>query len=484
MDNPVAYNLIAGAQKEGAHREAVDNPANVDEIVGYVEVASTALVDAAVDSAHTAFPRWAATPLSERKALLEQATQKVEKWQSEHDIPLLLTREQGKILAEARRDAYGAIPVTRLNIDLADAAITDRVTEDEQGRNILVYDPIGVVAVVTPWNWPVLLTINAVAPALLAGNSVVVKPAPNTPLVVTETLRTMASALPLGLLNVVQGGADVGGHLVSHPKVGKVTFVGSVASGRKVYQSAGESTIKRLALELGGNDPALIFGDTKLDDSVIRALVDSTYMTTGQACIAIKRLYVHSDIIGEFTDKFLDAANEAVVGNGADETVTIGPLNNAMQYDKVRMMVRDADQAGATIREVGRRAPGTRWDKGHFLLPSVALNAPEDSALVTDEQFGPVVPILEFSDTDDVIARANDTHFGLSASIWSADTERAFAVARRLEAGKIWLNQHGLGGLDFGIAVGGVKNSGLGVHYGPEGIQAFTNRRLLTDRRL
>ena len=484
MDNPVAYNLIAGARKKGVQREAVDNPANVDEIVGYIEIASTALVDAAIDAADAAFPRWAATLLTERKALLEQAAQAVERLHAEHDIPLLLTREQGKILAEARRDAVGGIPVTRLNIDLADAALSDRITEDERGRNILVYDPIGVVAVVTPWNWPVLLTINAVAPALLAGNSVVVKPAPNTPLVVTETLCTMASVLPPGVLNVVQGAADVGGHLVSHPKVRKVTFVGSVASGRKVYQGAGSSTIKRLALELGGNDPALIFDDAKLDDEAIRALVDSTYMTTGQTCMAIKRLYVHSDIIGEFTDKFLDALNEAVVGDGANEAVTIGPLNNAMQYNKVCDMMRHAEQAGATIREVGQRASGTHWEKGHFLLPAVALNAPEDCALVTDEQFGPVVPILEFSATDDVIERANDTHFGLSASVWSEDTERGFDVSRRLQAGKIWLNQHGLGGLDFGVAVGGVKDSGLGVHYGPEGIQAFTNRRLLTDRRL
>lgn len=484
MECATAFNLVDGKQLAGDRRDSIFNPARFDELVGHVEIASGRIVEQAVAAAEAAFPAWAARGLAERKELLLEAGRKVESAISQKDLASLLTSEQGKILSEAQREVGGTIPMIRLNVDYVDAAISDRVTADERGRNILVYDPIGVVAVITPWNWPVLLSVVAIIPALLAGNCVVVKPAPNTPLAISETVYAMASVLPPGVLNIIQGGGDVGSHLVAHPAVGKITFVGSVASGKKVYQAAGATSIKRLALELGGNDPAIVFEDTKIDDEVIRAIIGAAFMTSGQVCMAIKRLYVHSDIIDEFTDRLVEALSQNVVGDGNSPDVSMGPLNNEMQLRKVQKMLEGAKAGGADIRTVGKRHNGTEWARGYFMLPSIALNAPEYCELVQEEQFGPVLPILSFTDTDDVIRRANDTKYGLSASVWSSDIDRAFDVSRRVEAGKIWINQHGLGGLDFGIAVGGVKNSGLGVHYGPEGIQAFTNRRLLTDRQL
>lgn len=484
MDCAPAFNLVNGKQLAGVRRDPIFNPARFDELVGHVEIASREIVEQAVAAAGAAFPAWAARGLAERKELLLEAGRKVETAISQKDLVSLLTSEQGKILSEAQRDVGGTIPMIRLNVDAVDAAIGDRVTADERGRNVLVYDPIGVVAVITPWNWPVLLSVVAIIPALLAGNCVIVKPAPNTPLAISETVYAMASVLPPGVLNIIHGGSDVGSHLVDHPGVGKITFVGSVASGKKVYEAAGRTSIKRLALELGGNDPAIVFEDAKIDDEVIRAIIDAALITSGQVCAAIKRLYVHSDIIDEVTDRLMDAMNEAVVGDGKSPDVSMGPLNNEMQFRKVQKMLEEARACGADIRTVGKRHDATDWAQGYFMLPSVAFNAPEGCDLVQEEQFGPVLPILSFTDTDDVIRRANDTGYGLSASVWSSDIDRAFDVSRRVEAGKIWINQHGLGSLDFRIAVGGVKNSGLGIHYGPEGIQAFTNRRLLTDRQL
>lgn len=481
---PIAFNLIAGRKVCGVRRDPVINPARLDSVVGHVEIASGETVEAAIHGAADAFPMWAATPLDQRKLLLAEAGKAVERLLRDADLPAMLTAEQGKILAEARRDVGGTSGLIKLNLDAVDGAISDRVSEDERGRNVLVYDPIGVVAIVTPWNWPVLLSVVAVIPALLAGNTVILKPDPNTPLAISETIYAMAAALPPGVLSLVHGGAEVGAQLVAHPKVGKITFVGSVASGRKVYASAAGSSIKRLALELGGNDPAIIFDDARLGDDALRAIVGAAFMTTGQVCMSIKRIYVHTDIVEDFTSRFTDAVNELVVGDGMEPPVTMGPLNNAVQFAKVQRMMDEVRAAGASIHTVGTRHDSAGWDSGHFMLPSVVVAPPETSQLVREEQFGPVIPIMSFSDEDDVVRRANDTEYGLSASIWTEDRERGFSVSRRVQAGKVWLNQHGLGGLDFGIAVGGVKDSGLGVHYGPEGLQAFTNRRLLTDRRL
>lgn len=480
---PCAQAYIDGERRSGTRRAEVCNPARLSSPAGHVELGSTAMVDAAIEAAARAFPHWAALSVAARSEMLLAACARMEKFQQQRpDLAEILTREQGKIRKESAQDVAMAAQMIRLTLAAGASALEEIVRVDERGSHVTAFDPLGVVAVVTPWNWPVILSVLRMAPALIAGNTAVLKPAPNTPLAVTEVVAALASALPPGVVNIVHGGADVGAHLVSHPKVRAVTFTGSAASGRKVY-AAGAATMKRIALELGGNDPAILLGDVRVTDALIRSIVASTFVTTGQVCVAIKRLYVHEDVFAEFLDKFVDAVDGLVVGDGLSPDVTMGPLNNAMQFDKVGRLLDEASGSGATVRTVGKRDAGVDWQDGFFMLPSVVTDVREDIALVRDEQFGPVIPVMPFSDVDGLVERANDTEYGLCASVWSSDDGHAFDVARRIEAGTVWINQHGLSGRDFGIATEAAKQSGIGLSLGAEGIQAFTNRRGMTNRK-
>ncbi|MEU1957248.1 aldehyde dehydrogenase family protein [Nocardia rhamnosiphila] len=476
-----AVNLVGGERVLGDTPIEVRNPAAFGTVVGDVSYASPEVVDAAVRTATAAQRAWARETLESRISQLDKAADVVERFCEDNDLASLLTQEQGKVLSESAFDVSLASQVIRMTTEMATEALADIEFSDSRGRHIVSFDSLGVVAAVTPWNWPIVLSIMKVAPALVAGNSVVLKPAPNTPLTITAILEVLASSLPTGLVNLVHGDGRAGAALTTHPDVAKLSFTGSVTTGRKIY-TAGASSIKNMTLELGGNDPAVLLDDVDLSDETIQRMCDATFMTTGQVCVAVKRFYVHGDRYGEFVEKFKACADQYVVGDGLDQRSTMGPLNNEMQFKKVHALLDQAQRAGATATTLGAVVPDTAWEQGYFIRPTVVTDAPSDIELVTEEQFGPIIPVLPFTDTESVLEEINSSPYGLGSSVWSADTDRAFAVGRRIRAGGTWINAHGLANLDFHFATGGVKSSGLGVELGVDGLRAFTDRHNITER--
>ncbi|MDG4798345.1 aldehyde dehydrogenase family protein [Micromonospora sp. WMMD1082] len=443
----------------------VRNPANRDEVVGTVALGSADHVDRALDLAVAAAPGWAALTATARADLLRSAADALDR----HDPAaraVLLTREHGKVRWESTLDVGGAAAILRYYAGLAaefDAEVDHR---NAAGTARFRRRPLGVTAVIVPWNYPVYLASLMLVPALLAGNPVVVKPSEVTPLALTETLRILAAALPPGVVTVVPGTGSVAGTaLTTDRRVRAVLFTGSTATGRTIMAAAAP-TLKRLGLELGGNDPALVLESAMIDDRLIDELVRGTFTSSGQVCYSVKRIYVHRSRYAELVTAYTEAADALVVGDGRDPETTIGPLTTRSQYDRVRALVAEARRHGARVRTVGRRGTTAHWERGNFLLPTVVTDAPHDIALVTEEQFGPTVPILPFDTDDEAVALANGTDYGLAASVWSADASHADTVARRIEAGSVFVNAHRLGASDLAMPFGGAKQSGLGRRHG------------------
>jgi acyl-CoA reductase-like NAD-dependent aldehyde dehydrogenase len=311
-------------------------------------------------------------------------------------------------------------------------------------------------------------------PALLAGNTLVVKPAPTTPLASLKFAELVADILPKGVLNFIADVNDLGDALTHHPDVRKISFTGSTATGKKVMASAAE-TLKRITLELGGNDAGVVLDDAK-PEAVAKGIFDGAFMNSGQVCLAIKRLYVHESIYDRMCNELAQLAEAAIVDDGLKQGTQLGPLQNKMQYEKVKGFLDDAREHGKII------AGGEVMDRpGYFIRPTIVRDIAEGSRLVDEEQFGPVLPVLKYSDTDEVIKRANNTTYGLGASVWSSNLERAHEVASRLEAGTVWINKH----LDMAphIPFGGAKNSGLGVEFAEEGLAEFTQLQVINVAR-
>ena len=380
------------------------------------------------------------------------------------ELAAILTREQGKPLAKAAGEIKSAAKwfryTAKLEIPVEVALDNDRVRVEVRRR------PHGVVAAITPWNYPVSLAIWKVAPALLAGNTVVLKPSPFTPLATLKMGELLRDLVPAGVLNVISGGDELGAWMTTHPAVRKISFTGSVATG-KLVATAAAPDLKRVTLELGGNDPAIVLDDAE-PDAVAKRLFWGAFENCGQVCSAIKRVYVPEARYDAFLDALGAAAARATVREGTDESSQIGPINNQPQFDRVTELVEDARAHGARIVTGGERI-GVR---GYFYAPTIVGDVGEGTRLVDEEQFGPALPVVPYTDLDDAVAQANATHFGLSGSVWSADVERATEVAGRLECGTAWVNQH-LNVLPH-APFGGAKWSGIGVENGPWGLLGFT----------
>jgi acyl-CoA reductase-like NAD-dependent aldehyde dehydrogenase len=418
-------------------------------------------LDAAFDSAAKAYRDWRTDEGARRAALIAAADALVA---AAGEIAPILQAEQGKPIGEATIEVYGASAWLKYyaGLELPREVIQD----DDTAYAEVVRRPLGVVAAITPWNFPLILASWKIAPALLAGNTMVLKPSPYTPLATLKLGEVLRGVLPDGVVNVISGGDQLGAWMTEHPVPRKVSFTGSVETGKKVAMSAAPD-LKRITLELGGNDPAILLDD--IDPAAVAAKVfKGAFANNGQVCSAIKRVYVPEALYDDVVEALADQARAAKVGNGADPTTELGPINNKPQYDRVGMLVADAISSGATAVTGGKAMDGD----GYFFEPTILAGLSDGTRIVDEEQFGPALPVISYRDIDDVVERANATHFGLSGSVWGTDTDRASAVAERLECGTAWVNAH------LALAphqpFGGAKWSGLGVENGPWGLYGFT----------
>ncbi len=394
------------------------------------------------------------------------------------DLARLLTREHGKVLWEAQFDAGTMGGMAGAFAPLVAEALAPRELSGGGGRRTTVeYVPYGVVACVLPFNWPVSVLGNKILPALLTGNTVVVKAPPTCPGAVLAVVAAMAAVLPPGVVNAVNGpGPELGAALVAHPDVDMVSFTGGVPTGRAVMAGASEG-LTPVVLELGGNDPALIAPDVEIDAALASKIVEAAFITSGQVCMAIKRLYVPDDKVDAMVEALLDRVATMVVGDGLADEVTMGPVHRPQARDRVEDMLAGAVAAGARLHRPARVRPEDADAGGYLVSPAIVEGATDADAIVYDEQFAPALPVLGYRTLDEAIERANATPFGLSASIWTGDEAVADDVAGRFQAGTVFVNAHGTSAMDHRAPFGGWKQSGYGVELGPEGMRAFTRPR-------
>ena len=478
IDREVTTELFVNGESRPASDRGtyeIFNPARPSELVGRAAAATEQDVEDAVQAAHAAFPKWSALSFAERVDMLRKVAQALTA--DEEDVKYrsrLFTREHGKIARETLME------MSRLGDRFMQSAdYGARLAKDEEIKGppfdtLVTRQPRGVAALIVPWNWPLSILGAKLPQALIAGNTVVVKPSANSALAPALTLQIIAKLLPPGVVNVLTGSASrIGDPLVGHPLVRKVNFTGSVGVGRHVMKVAADN-ITPVTLELGGNDAALILQDVTLDDEAFNKMYWGAFGSSGQICMALKRMYVHESRYDEVVDGFTAACERAVVGDGLLPETTMGPVNNAKQLKVVTDMIAEARATGADLRECGQVPDEALYNGGgYFQKPALVYNADPDLSLVRDEQFGPALPILKFSTEDQAIAMANDNIFGLCSSVWTEDAERAVAIARKLEAGYTYLNGHGPMAQDGRGPFGGFKMSGIGRNLGYDGVLAF-----------
>jgi acyl-CoA reductase-like NAD-dependent aldehyde dehydrogenase len=457
--------LINGKLVSGATRLDVINP-STEEVLASAPRADRAQLEEAIAAAKAAFPAWSAKPVRERGALLVKLADALETRQDE--FARLLTLEQGKPLSEAQWEIGFTVRIIRhyAALDLPIKVLKEDATQKVVRQRL----PLGVVAAIVPWNFPMVLLVIKVAPALLAGDTVVAKPAPTTPLTTLRFGEICGALLPEGVINVIVDHNDLGDTLSTHADVAKVAFTGSTATGKKVMGGAA-GTLKRLTLELGGNDAAIVLDDVDPIEVAPKLFVAAT-MNAGQLCLGAKRLYVHESQYDRICQELGRLAREAVVDDGLKQGTEMGPLQNQAQFEKAKGFLEDAKRNGKIVAggEVLNR-------KGYFIQPTIVRDISDDARLVREEQFSPIVPVLRYSDIDDAIARANDSDYGLGGTVWGKDLERAFWVASKIVTGTVWINKF----LDVSpdIPYGGAKQSGIGTELGLEGLEAFTQVKII-----
>jgi phenylacetaldehyde dehydrogenase len=454
--------LLAAIAPKGPSRDIL-NPAT-GELVAKVAEHTVEDLNKAVAAAKKAQPAWAALGHEKRSEIMMKAADAIV--ENAEALAQLLTREQGKPLngPNARFEIGGA--EAWLRVAAATPLETEVVVDDESGHAELTYKPIGIVGAIGPWNWPAMITIWQVAPALRMGNAVIVKPSEFTPLIVTALVEVLNTVLPEGLLTVVSGGREVGAALSAEPAIGKIMFTGSTATGKAIIKSSAD-TVKRLTLELGGNDAGIVLPDVD-PKAIAEGLFWGAFINTGQTCAALKRLYVHESIADEVAAELTALAANMPMGVGTDENNVLGPLQNKKQYDIVADLVEKAKAGGGKVLLGGNPDES---QPGFFYPTTIVDHLSNDNALVQVEQFGPALPIIRYSDIDQAIEWANGVDVGLGASVWASDKTKAREVANRLEAGTVWINSHG--GVHPMIPFGGAKQSGYGLEFGVEGLKSL-----------
>lgn len=461
--------LINGQLVDGDQTMEVINPAT-ETPVAVCARASKAQLDQAAAAAKAAFPAWSKTPIDERRKVLVAIADAIQA--NIADLARLLTQEQGKPLQDAMGEVFGCAAFFRYfaSLDLKPQVVTDTA----EGRVEIRRRPLGVVGAIVPWNFPLILMAFKVPAALLAGNTVVLKPAGTTPLSTLKIGALIKDIVPAGVLNIIADANDLGGEMTKHPDIRKISFTGSTETGKKVMAGAADA-LKRVSLELGGNDALIVLDDVDPKTTAPK-VYGAAMQNAGQVCIAAKRIYVHESIYDAMCDELAKCANEAVVGDGLEQGTQMGPLQNKQQFEKVLGFIESAKKDGKVIAGGGRKG-----DKGYFIQPTIVRDIAEGSKLVDEEQFGPVMPVIKYSDPADAIRRANDSIYGLGGSIWAKDTERAWELATGMESGSVWVNKHA--DLQPHLPFGGSKMSGLGVELGEEGLKEFTQVQVLNMAR-
>ncbi|MFZ1868229.1 MAG: aldehyde dehydrogenase family protein [Steroidobacteraceae bacterium] len=466
---PAKYEMtIGGRQTPAADYRETRNPAD-GSVVGLCPVATADHLEQAVQAAELAFERWRHSTHARRKAACEA----VAKVLREHspELAALVTREQGKPL-KGLGSEFELAGAAAWSAYTASMDVPDRTLEATASKRVtLTHLPLGVVASITPWNWPLLIAVWHILPAIRTGNTVVIKPSPYTPLSTLRMVELIAKVLPAGVLNVLSGNDHLGDLLTQHPTISKVVFTGSTATGRRVMTNAA-ATLKRLTLELGGNDPGIILPGTD-PAGIAESLFWGAFINSGQTCAALKRLYVHDDMYEATCGVLASYARSVTVGNGMDSATQLGPLTTERQLQRVSELVDDARRIGARIISGGTASGGA----GYFFPVTLVADAENGQRLVDEEQFGPALPIIRYTRVEDAVRWANATDYGLAASVWGTDRNRLAEVAEQLEAGTVYINKHAE--VAPNIPFGGIKSSGLGVEFGIEGLQAYTTIKVV-----
>ena len=464
-------NLIDGELVTTAGTMDVINPAT-EEVVGQVPSAGQDELDRAVAAARRAFQSWKKTTPEERQKVVQAIAATIK--ENADELFRLLTSEQGKPHNQAQQEIYGAagLAAAQSTLRLEDVINQDDDTRLSRTRRV----PVGVVGGIVPWNFPIMMAIQKIVPALVAGCTIVLKPSPFTPLTTLRIAELIKDVVPAGTVNIITGPDELGPMITSHPGIDKITFTGSTATGKKIMEGASKD-LKRITLELGGNDASIVLADADVE-KVAEQLFWSSFSNAGQVCIAAKRIYIHEDIYDDLSKAIAAYAKTVKVGDGAQQGTGVGPIQNKKQFERVCELIQDAKDQGYQFLAGGDVDPsGT----GYYVPITILDNPPEDARIVAEEQFGPVMPLMKFATVDEAIERANASEYGLAGAVWTADAEQGVAVAERMETGTVWVNEfmH----LSPFAPFGGHKQSGIGAEYGIDGLKEFTYPQVITIKR-
>ena len=464
-------NLIDGEMVDNGEWLDVLNPAN-EQVVGRVPACGKDELDRAVAAARRAFKDWRKTSQEERQKVVQGIAAAIK--DNADELFRLLTTEQGKPHAQAQQEIYGAAGIAAAQSTLT---LDDVVNQDDDQRLSRTRRvPVGVVGGIVPWNFPVMMAIQKIVPALVAGCTIVLKPSPFTPLTTLRIAELIKDVVPAGTVNIITGEDHLGPMITEHPDIDKITFTGSTATGKKIMEGA-SGDLKRITLELGGNDASIVLPDADVE-KVAEQLFWSSFSNAGQVCIAAKRVYIHKDIYDDLSKAIAEYAKSVVVGDGSQQGTGVGPIQNKKQYERVLELIEDAKEQGYKFLTGGEKDPS---GSGYYVPITILDNPPEDSRIVAEEQFGPVMPLLKFSTEEEVIARANASDYGLAGAVWTGNPEKGVEIAEQLETGTVWINEfmH----LSPFAPFGGHKQSGFGAEYGKEGLREFTYPQVITVKR-
>ncbi len=464
-------NLINGEMISTDKMLDVVNPAN-EEVIGQVPACGKDELDQAVAAARAAFKTWSKKPIDERRKVVQAISGVIK--DNADELFRLLTAEQGKPHAQAQGEIFGAAAMSgaQATLDLEDEINED--TDERLSRTRRV--PVGVVGGIVPWNFPVMMAIQKIAPALLSGCTIVLKPSPFTPLTTLRLAELIKDVVPAGTVNIITGEDSLGPMITEHEDIDKITFTGSTATGKKIMEGASKD-LKRITLELGGNDASIVLPDANVE-KVAEQLFWSSFTNAGQICVAAKRIYIHEDIYDELSAAIAEYAKHVKVGDGSQQGTAVGPIQNKKQYDRVLELIQDAKDNGYKFL-VGGDADSEI--PGYYVPITILDNTPEDARIVAEEQFGPVMPLMKFSSEDEAIERANNSEYGLAGAVWTADPDKGVEIAEQLETGTVWVNEflH----LSPFAPFGGHKQSGFGAEYGKEGLLEFTYPQVITVKK-